>query len=353
MLVELPRVEYSIADCQDLFISKMDEDCNNIDIDRYPPSNSKNHDIGLSVPHDRGVRGHLSDAEPFYTSSSESDADMCFSDIEPPRGMPSRENTHSAMPLSESKTAQKDLALHSPGQLLGTPRDPSRRYEYPFPAHSQAGQSGSDFSDDGSSSSTASTPGLTPGEGSSLGLVALAATLTADLSIVARYASLRTDLPGSVPAPVPIPISTPIPSPIAVLNTNSTLIVTKGSNMGVSPLSQVSLVPGPSSAPALGVNSNSNTGTSMNSSTSSLIAAHPKLSRFNPANMPVPPGLRDRTRTRKSASVSSVPVSIPPQQGMVASISIPTSVSSVAAASAAQVVSVSSVVVSTTMVESS
>ncbi|KAL5527797.1 hypothetical protein ACEPAG_6598 [Sanghuangporus baumii] len=348
MLIDLPHVEYSMADCQDLFISKVDDDIDDIDIDGYPPSNSKNHD-NLSVPHDRGVRGHLSDAEPFYTSSSESDADTCFSDIEPLRRLPSRENI-SAMPLSERKTVQKDLALHSPGQLLGTPRDPSRRYEYPFPAHSQAGQSGSDFSDDGSSSSAASTPGLTPGEGSSLGLVALAATLTADLGIIPRYASLRTDLPGSAPAPVPIPVPAPIPSPIAVPNANSTFIVTKGSNTGVSPLSQLPLVPGSSSAPALGINSNSNTGTSMNSSTSSLITAHPKLSRFNPANMPVPPGLRDRTRTRKSASVSSVPVSIPPQQGMVASVLIPTSVSSVAAV---QAVAVSSVAASTTMVESS
>ncbi|KAL5530018.1 hypothetical protein ACEPAF_6275 [Sanghuangporus sanghuang] len=351
MLIELPQLEYSMDDCEDLFISKMDEDCDGIDVDRYPPSNSKNDDR-LTVPHDRGVRGHLSDAEPFYTSSSESDADACFSDIEPLRGMPSRENIHSAMPSSERKTAQKDLALHSPGQLLGTPRDPSRRYEYPFPAHLQTDQSGSDFSDDGSSSSTASTPGLTPGEVSSLGLVALAATLTADLDFVPRYASLRTDLPGSVPAPVPVPVPAPVPPPIAVPNANPTHIVTKGSNIGVSPLSQVPL-PGPSSAPALGINPSSNTGTSMNSSASSLIAAHPKLSRFNPANMPVPPGLRGRTRTRKSASVSSVPVSIPPHQGMVASVSIPTSVSSVAAASAAQAAAVSSVVAPTTMVESS
>ncbi|KAL5507845.1 hypothetical protein ACEPAH_5463 [Sanghuangporus vaninii] len=350
MLIELPQLEYSMDDCQDLFISKMDEDYDDIDIDRYPPSNSKNDDR-LTVPHDRGVRGHLSDAEPFYTSSSESDADGCFSDIEPlRRGMPSSENIHSAMPLSERKTAQKDLALHSPGQLLGTPRDPSRRYEYPFPAHLQAGQSGSDFSDDGSSSSTASTPGLTPGEGSSLGLVALAATLTADLNTVSRYTSLWMDLPGSIPAPTPIPVPAPVPSPIAVPNTNSTHIVTKGSH--VSALSQVPFVPGPSSASALGINWNSNTSTSMNSSTSSLIAAHPKLSRFKPANMPVPPGLRGRTRTRKSASVSSVPVPILPQQGMVASVSIPISVSSVAAVSAAQAVAVSSVVEPTTTVES-
>ena len=84
MLIDLPQVhEYSMADCQDLFVSKMDDDFD--DIDRYSGPNGKNNNL-LRVPQDRGVRGHLSDAEPFtYTSSSESDADVFFSDIEGPQ----------------------------------------------------------------------------------------------------------------------------------------------------------------------------------------------------------------------------------------------------------------------------
>lgn len=281
-----------MADCQDLFMSRMDDD-----YDMDPCSGSKAFESGLRAPQPSGV---LSDAEPFlYTSSSESDMDACFSDIEPALRAVTRDDaqlhSQTTMPPSD-KRIDRDIILHSPGQLLGTPRDSSRRYEYPFPAHLRVDDAVLAEDSASSVSSASTTPGLTPGEGFSLGLVPFAGSSSA----MSSSTSMPIYMQAPTPSPIPVPV--PISSPHAIPKSSST-----GANLSrtsLSPLAQAPAVVGPSSAPALGVSS---------------IAAHPKLSRFNPADTPVPPGLRGRTR--KSASVS-VPQALQPVANTVAPVPV-------------------------------
>ena len=178
--------------------------------------------------------------------------------------------------LSVSKIQQeREIVLHSPGKLLNTPRDPSRKYEYPFPPNAIP-QAYSSLLDD-IAISVASTPGLiSPGEilsvnwgGSVLGLSQFAQSIH-----------------GSTPP-------TALPTPILDPPVSTLPLPSKGSSepVSLSIPATVNQVP----IPVVGSLSN------LAIASAAVATAHPKLSGFKLSDAPVPPKLR--ARSKKSASI--------------------------------------------------
>ncbi|KAH8109545.1 hypothetical protein DFH11DRAFT_1730976 [Phellopilus nigrolimitatus] len=186
--------------------------------------------------------------------------------------------------------AEREISLHSPGTLLGTPRDSSRRYEYPFPNEANEALSDSGLAS-GLSLSTTSTPALTPplagAPSPSPPLSSVSSLETSPSSsligVDVRPGGAPSSMSIPIPAPTPAPAPAPVPKPISSAKSSSSASSTAAP---LAPLAVAQPVPGPMSAPA-------------NTST----AGHPKLLRFNSADTPVPPGLRGRAR--KSASTSA------------------------------------------------
>ena len=147
------------------------------------------------------------------------------------------------------QVGDREIALNSPGSLLNTPRDSSRRYEYPFPTHD-----------------------------------------------VSYFSSLEDS-----------PVSTPSLSPQFEDVSSTSASTTTRSARSPTP---------PKPAPVLGP-----AGPSQSLVRSQTPTTHPKLSKFSPADVPVPPSLRGRTiivdksvsgERRYLSSTPSPPDSSPP-----------------------------------------
>ncbi|KAI5117940.1 hypothetical protein M0805_002053 [Coniferiporia weirii] len=273
MLIDLPPIcEYNMADiaCEDLFVSSLDDNYN---------------DGGAARKYAMMASGCIasdpmvfSDPESsIYTSASASESDLDPCDVLMSDGdttdhaliESSQKDLRSVLALGENQM-EREVALHSPGMLLGTPRYASRRYEYPFPTDSN-------LTDVGLALSTASTPGLSPPiagtpspESSSSGVSPSASSTSIDTGSSASSvsATLQTPAAACLLISVASSSSTSLISPVGVL------------------LSPVSLVPLVHTPPLTGPT-----------------ATHPGLLRFNHADTPVPPGLRGRAR--KSTSLDA------------------------------------------------
>ncbi|THH03606.1 hypothetical protein EW145_g6147 [Phellinidium pouzarii] len=295
MLIDLPAVfEYTMADivCEDLFVSGRFDDGEGACFGDAAGSRKIDLHIGIDGT-SGGATGVmvLSDLESSaYTSTSASE-----SDLEPCDVLMSDGDAYGDGDIALPKVArepfwhqappdtEREIMLHSPGTLLDL-----HLTDTMSPFSSSASALEVDLA-----LSAMSTPALSP---------PIAATPSPASSSVNSAASVALSLSLSEPGPIfalaPAPAPVPVPSPISL-----------------SSLKHAPPVSGPYTAPPGSAQTPFTQPLTQSASTITPAPTlmHPKLSRFNPADTPVPPSLRAGGRARKAASMSAampMPISV-------------------------------------------